>query len=548
MTGGNLAGDARAKALSRLRKEKFDVLVIGGGIVGAGVARDAALRGYKTALVERGDFAQGTSSRSSKMVHGGLRYLETRAFRLVSEACAERRKLQRMAPHLVRPRSFVLPSYRGEKPSRFEVTAGLWLYDAMAAFRNTKMHRGLSAQHLADIEPSLKRDGLAGGGLFFDCVTDDARLTLANALDAAALGAAVANYAAVQAIPVEGGAVKGATVRDVRSDDEIDVRARAVINASGPWSDEVTQMANPGAKPRLRLTKGVHIVVPRGELGHIRAMVLRTPQDNRVFFAVPWGPLSLVGTTDTDFGGKPEEAVAEAADVKYLLKAVSHFFPGSDLGKDDVVGAYAGLRPLMRVEDVDPSAVPREHEVIVGPRGFVTVVGGKLTTYRRMAAQLVDEAALSAGLQSRRANTARRPLPGGRATPAQPHAAAEAIGRCFSLDDDVADAVYWMHGSEAPAVLEDAPRAQRSRLHPKLPYVQASVAWAFSKERALTLEDALVRRVPVSVRLEDGGASLAAGVADVAARILGWDAAARDGEVERYLKRVERESAWRKAM
>ena len=522
--------------------------MVGGGIVGAGVARDAALRGLKVALVERGDFAQGTSSRSSKMVHGGLRYLESRAFRLVSEACAERRVLQRIAPHLVRPRSFVLPTYAGERPSRFEVALGLWLYDAMAAFRNTRMHRGLSAARLADMEPALRREGLEGGGLFFDCVTDDARLTLANALDAAARGAAVVNYAEVTAVEVEGGAVKGAVVIDRREGREFHVRARCVVNAAGPWSDEVTRMVEPSAKPRLRLTKGVHIVVPRARLGHIRALVLRTPQDHRVFFAVPWGPLSLVGTTDTDFEGNPSEPVAQAEDVRYLLKAVTSYFPGANLTKEDVVGAYAGLRPLMRVEGVEPSAVPREHEVTVGPRGFVSVIGGKLTTYRRMAAQVVDEAALSMGLPARRSGTGRRPLPGGRASPAQPSAAAAALSRRFSLAEEEADALYFMHGSEAPAVLEEAPRAKRARLDEGQPFLEASLAWAFLHERALTLEDGLVRRVPIAIRLPDGGAGLAQRAASIAGSAAGWDAATRESEVEAFLKRIERENAWRRAI
>ncbi len=547
MTGGSLAGDARAKALKRLGKEPFDLLIVGGGIVGAGVARDAALRGYKVALVERGDFAQGTSSRSSKMVHGGLRYLESRAFRLVSEACAERRVLQRIAPHLVRPRSFVLPAYAGEKPSRFEVALGLWLYDAMAVFRNTRMHRGLTAARLADMEPALRRDGLAGGGLFFDCVTDDARLTLGNALDASALGAAVLNYAEVRAVEVEGGEVKGAVVADRRGEGEIPVKTRCVVNAAGPWSDEVTRMVDPAAKPRLRLTKGVHIVVPRERLGHIRALVLRTPQDHRVFFTVPWGSLSLVGTTDTDFEGPPSEPVAGAEDVRYLLKAVASYFPGSDLTKDDVVGAYAGLRPLMRVEGVDPSAVPREHEVTVGPRGFVSVIGGKLTTYRRMAGQVVDEAALSVGLPPRRSRTARRPLPGGRADPAQPSAAALALSRRFSLSEPQADALYLMHGSESPAVLEAAPLARRAPLDAGHPYLEASLAWAYAHERAQTLEDGLVRRVPIAIRLKDGGAGLAERAAAVAGGAAGWERAERESEVEGFLRRVQRENAWRRA-
>ncbi len=267
-----------------------------------------------------------------------------------------------------------------------------------------------------------------------------------------------------------------------------------------------------------------------------------------MFFAVPWGPLTLVGTTDTDFDGSPSEPVATPEDVRYLLRAVGSYFPGSDLTKEDVVGAYAGLRPLVRVEGVDPSAVPREHEVTVGPPGFVSVVGGKLTTYRRMAAQVVDEAALAVGLPPRRSGTARRPLPGGRASPAQPTAAAAALARRFSLREDEADALYFLHGSAAPAVLEEVPLARRARLEAGQPFLEASLAWAYSHERAVTLEDGLVRRVPIAIRLPDGGAALAQRAAAIAGSAAGWDSAARECEVEAFLKRVERENAWRRAI
>ncbi len=546
--GGSLTGDARAFALERLSERRHDVLVIGGGIVGAGVARDAAMRGLKVSLVERGDYAQGTSSRSSKMVHGGLRYLEQRDFALVFEACAERRILQRIAPHLVRPRSFVIPAYRGVYPSRFEVELGLWLYDAMAVFRNTRLHKRLSARRLQAMEPGLEREGLAGGGLFFDCVTDDARLTLANILDAEAMGAAALNYAEVTAIHLKAGAASGATVRDAVSGEEFDVRARCVVNATGPWSDEVSRMVDGKAKPRLRLTKGVHITMPRSRLNHVRALVLRAPQDGRVFFAVPWGRLSLIGTTDTDFAGSPSEVRAEPGDVEYLLKAVNHFFPAAELTKDDVTAAYAGLRPLMRKEGKHPSAVSREHALFVGPRGFVTVVGGKLTTYRRMANQIVSEVLLSAGLDARGAATHRRPLPGGRAEPSQPTSAAAAVAARWGVDEDVADTLYWMHGSQVADVLEDAPAMQRERLHPDLPYLRASLRWAFAHEHAVHLEDGLVRRVPVALRLKDMGASIAAEAARICAGPAHWDAAARDAEVEMYLKRAEREQSWRRGM
>jgi glycerol-3-phosphate dehydrogenase len=423
----------------------------------------------------------------------------------------------------------------------------MWLYDAMALFRNTRVHRPLSARALASMEPGLLRTGLAGGGLFFDCVTDDARLTLANIMDAEALGASALNYAQLTAVHTSGGRVQGAAVTDVLSGREVDVRARAIVNASGPWSDEVAKLADAEVGGRLRLTKGVHITVPRSRLGHVRAVVLRAPQDGRVFFVVPWGALSLVGTTDTDYEGAPEDVRAERSDVEYLVKAAAHYFPDSELKAADVVAAYAGLRPLVRSDGVAPSQVSREHALFVGPSGFTTVVGGKLTTYRRMASQIVTEAAFGAGLPSRASTTHRRQLPGGRAVPAQATAAAGAIARRWGVPEDVADALYALHGSDVARVLGDALPAHRERVHPELPFLRASLRHAFRHEHAVRLEDALVRRVPLAARLKDMGASVAEEASKMVVGLAGWDERERASEVEAYIGRCAREMAWKGA-
>lgn len=535
----------RAKAWARLADREHDLLVIGGGIVGAGCAREGAMRGLKVALVEQGDFAQGTSSRSSKMVHGGLRYLENREFRLVGEACSERRLLQRVAPHVVRPRSFLIPAYKGQRPSRWTVELGMWVYDAVALFRNTRMHRPVSARRMAAMEPSLRREGLTGGGLFFDCVTDDARLTLLNVLDAEALGAVPLNYARVTALPQSGGRVGGATVEDVVAGGQVDVSARVVVNAAGPWSDDISRMADPSVEPRLRLTKGVHIVVPRERVGHLRALVLRTPQDNRVFFVLPWGSHSLVGTTDTDFEGRPGDARPEAEDVRYLLDAVNHHFPAAALSPADVVSAYAGVRPLARTDGVSPGKVSREHTIYTGTPGLVTVVGGKLTTYRRMAVEVVSEAVRAAKLRAAPPAGKKRPLPGGRGNPAQPTNAARALAGELSVSEEEADALYWLHGWGAKAVLVQGPTSGSKTAIAGLPYLRASLLWAAGREHAVTLEDIMVRRVPVARQLEDGGAGAAENVSRLVQKAMGWDEKERARQVESYRASAAASYAWR---
>jgi glycerol-3-phosphate dehydrogenase len=309
---------ARAGHWSALGNGVFDVLVVGGGITGAAAARDAAGRGLSVALVDSGDWGHGTSSRSSRLAHGGLRYLETYNFGLVFEASAERRRLLELAPHLVHPQPFVFPVYQGGPTPFLMLQAGMWLYDALSLFRNIRRHRVLSRDNVQREEPRLRVAGLAGAAMYYDAAVDDARLTMANARGAHESGAAVVSHAEVIGFLNEGG-MAGARVRDRLTGAETEVRARVVINATGPWSDAVRRMADPRAKPRLRPTKGVHILVERERIGNRNAITFQSPLDGRVMFVLPWGDFTYVGTTDTDYHGKPEDVKADAADVDYLL-------------------------------------------------------------------------------------------------------------------------------------------------------------------------------------------------------------------------------------
>ncbi|MDE3217231.1 MAG: glycerol-3-phosphate dehydrogenase/oxidase, partial [Gemmatimonadota bacterium] len=368
----------------------YDLLVIGGGITGAGVARDAALRGLQVLLAEKDDFAAGTSSRSSRLIHGGLRYLEHGQLELVFEASGERRRLLRLAPHLVRPLRFVWPVYDGARVPFWKVRAGVTLYDALAMFRNVHRHRKLSAAGVAAEEPMVARAGLRGGVSYYDAATDDARLTLANVLDAERAGATVLNHVAVEALTVQRGRVTGARLGDRLAGGSVEIAARAVVNAAGPWSDAVRRLEGAGAGRRVRGSKGAHILVPRSRVGNHGALTLLSPSDGRVMFALPAGAFTVFGTTDTFTDASPDEVRASEDDVAYLLQAAGAFFPEARLARGDVVSAWAGIRPLVATSAGHPSAASREHAIETTAAGVIAITGGKLTTYRIMARQVVD--------------------------------------------------------------------------------------------------------------------------------------------------------------
>jgi glycerol-3-phosphate dehydrogenase len=521
----------REAALDALEHRRFDLLVIGGGINGAGIARDAALRGLEVALVEQSDFASGTSSRSSKLIHGGLRYLEQGEVRLVLEATRERERLRRLAPHLVRPMRFVYPIYAGGPVSRWKLAAGLWAYDILAGIRSVHLHRmlGPAAAHRA--EPGLLADGLRGAGVYWDCWTDDARLVLETLLSARDAGAVAVSYAQVVGFVKEAGRLVGIRLSDRLGGRELTVRGRAVVNAAGPWVDAVSAMDEPGP-PRLRPTKGVHVVVPRARIGHEAAIVLHAVQDGRVMFVIPWEECSLVGTTDTDHPQGPEvPPTVDPEDVAYLLDTVNHYFPGAGLKPSDVVSAFAGLRPLVAPAagaDEAPSDVSREEEIFTSRSGLITIAGGKLTTYRLIAGQVVDRVAerLVRGLSGRpigRSRTGELPLPGG-STPPEILAAAAAANDGHGVARDVIDHLAGRYGSRLDAVLGVVAkdRALGAPVLPDQPDPRAEVVSAVEDELAVTLEDVLRRRTQLALFDPAGGAAAADGVAALMAERLGW--------------------------
>ncbi|MGF1465920.1 MAG: glycerol-3-phosphate dehydrogenase [Sandaracinaceae bacterium] len=539
-----------------------DLLVVGGGVTGAGIARDAARRGLDVAVVDMADLASGTSSRSSKLIHGGLRYLEHYEFSLVFEAVSERRILQTIAPHLVNPLGFLFPVYRGQRHRLFVIQAGMWLYDGLSLFRSPRIHRRLSPADVAAEEPCLNRQDLKGAPLFYDCATDDARLTLETALDAADQGATVATYAKVVGfVQDEGGRIRGATVRDELVGREVEVPARVVINATGPWTDELLRLAGrEGQAPLLRPTKGVHLVVHAQKLPLSHAVVCLHPQDGRVLFAIPWGDRTFLGTTDTDFEGDPATVAATSADVDYLIDASAAYFPDHPLTREDVISTWAGIRPLMAPpgEDgqVEEGQVSREHRILVGEDGMITIAGGKLTTYRRMARECVDTAVqllelLGGPLDVGPARTDKAPLPGAVGWPEDDdhdlvarRVEAAAEGR---LAADVAHHLGDTYGTRGIALarrVAEAPALGR-RLVDGCRDVWAQVEHAVTEELASTVSDVMMRRTQLYYRAADQGLGVAAAVADVLQQHLGWSDEERDASLEAYRREVGLSRAWR---
>lgn len=498
----------KPRSFAALETGRFDALVIGGGITGAGIARDLALRGIKVAMVEQADFASGTSSRSTKLVHGGLRYLEQFDFALVFEACRERRTLQRIAPHLVRPLPLMIPLYRQARRSRNLVHAGLLLYDLLALFRNTHPHRMLSATEARNRQPLLDPAGLTGAALYWDCRMDDARLCLENVLAAREAGAVTVNYARVTAFTRQGGRLTGAVVRDCESGREAAVDARIVVNATGPWLDQVGALTD-GWTPKLRPTRGSHLLVPRLSSSE-EALYLSADRDDRLFFVIPWGDLSLIGTTDLDDSSPPDNAVITLAETDYLLEESAHYLPGSRLTRADVVASFSGIRPLLAGRPGHPGSTSREHAVFETAEGLIAIGGGKYTTYRSMAAEVADRVMARLGLAKGRCRTGREPLPGGGhdwdAVLSEPSAEVCRHG----LDPATLRRLVDRYGARTRPLLALLNREPElaAPLVPGLPLLGVEVAYAADCEMARTPEDVLRRRTSLALSAGHGRAAL----------------------------------------
>ncbi len=542
--GSSASFPPRSERLSALENTPFDVLVIGGGITGAAMARDATTRGLKVALLEREDWASGTSSRSSKLIHGGLRYLKTGDFHLIFESLSERARLLELAPHLVCPLDFLLPSYAGRGVSPWLREMGLSLYDLLALGRSPRSHRRLSKEDLLRRERLLESPDLLSGALYADARTDDARLTLENALDAVSLGAVAASRIEVRDLKKDGsGKIAGVTARDLESGRDLDIPARVVINATGPWADSVRRRDDADAPAELRLSKGVHLTIPADRL-LLRHPVTFPLRDGRLLFAIPYGPVTLVGTTDTEFAGSPDNVVAERGDIQYLLDAANETFPSARLTESDIVATFAGLRPLLAETGKSTQDTSREDAVTVSPAGLVTVTGGKLTTHRLMGEKAIDRVSAVLRKEGRpvpESATRRRPFPG---APRKDFSSflADYVREAGTLgmDGEVARHLARRYGRRAEEVLALAAeeKALSERLLPRLPDIAAEIVFAARAEDARTLADVLIRRTHLFWQAREGGMEALDRTAELLSHELGWDRARVRQEREEYERKV----------
>jgi glycerol-3-phosphate dehydrogenase len=542
-----LSPAARASTLERLRSgEELDVLVVGGGVVGCGVALDSVTRGLSTGLIEARDYASGTSSRSSKLIHGGLRYLEMLDFGLVHEALQERRLLlNTIAPHLVRPVPFMYPL---SKPAweRFYVGSGIALYDGLAfGVRQTAglpRHRHLGKKAALRLMPSLRPDALTGAIQYHDAQVDDARFVLELARTAAMHGAHVVNrVAAVSMLRSEDGErVVGVRARDHRTGEEFDIRARRVIAAAGVWTDEIQTMVGDAGPLQVRASKGIHLVVPRDRITSETGVILRT--DKSVLFIIPWDEHWIIGTTDTDWNLDKSHPAATSADIDYLLETVNSVLV-TPLTRDDIDGVYAGLRPLISGDENDATTkLSREHVVATPVPGLTLVAGGKYTTYRIMAKDAVDEAVKDLGREVAASSTDKVPLAGAIGwewLSERP----QILARSAGIDQEHIETLLERYGTltkELIALINAQPE-----LGELLPggetHLKAEIVFAAATEGAVHLTDLLTRRTRISIEARDRGLTAAPHAAALAAPILGWDDARVAEEIDIYHRRVEAE-------
>jgi glycerol-3-phosphate dehydrogenase len=530
----------RAEALEKLAAtsgiEPLDLLIVGGGITGAGIALDASARGLSVGLVERGDFASGTSSKSSKLIHGGLRYLEQREFALMREACTERDLLRRLAPHLVEPIAMALPV--SDRKRRVQFGVGLWAYDALASFRNMKIHRYISGPETEALIPALPPGKIRGGFLFYDAITDDVRLVMENLVAATGYGATVVNHAEVHDL-VGGTQICSAQVRDTIGDSTFDIYARRIIVAAGVWADRLESQARIGAPPRLRPSKGIHLIFRRDALpiADTAAFIPDAPR-KRMLFVLPWLDAVLVGTTDTTYDGPLDHPTVDEGDRNYVLESLNGVF-GLGLVPEDIAGAYAGLRPLIQGKAGSTADLSRRHAVYDIAPGIVGITGGKMTTYRKMA---IDATGRVAGELGNHVKSKTKWIRLG--TSDVDLLRRDVAQRCLALGlpDAVAHNLVRCYGDRARDVLDIAKvEGAAVPLAPGYLPIVAEATYVARHEMAANLADLLARRTRLAITDRNAGIGDGSRALDVMGAAHGWGRGERNRQMDAHKAEVERE-------
>lgn len=535
----------RALNLKKLEDHEFDLVIIGGGITGAGAARDAAMRGMKVALIEAFDFASGTSSRSSKLVHGGIRYLESLEFKLVFEALSERAKLFEMAPHMVHPLRFMIPLFEGGRVGMFKMGLGMWLYDALSLFQAPEMHEALSKHSTLSRQPLLQDKGLLGSFVYSDAYMDDDRLVFETLRSANDFGAVSVNF--VKAIGAEfcpqAHKVKSVVCKDQLTGREYKIRTKHVISSVGPWTDQVGKSLDPSWKPILRPTKGVHLTFRKDRLPLNSAVVMGA--ESRIVFGIPRHEMVIVGTTDTDFQGDPSSVTTTSEDVKYLLGVIAQYFPQSQITAKDIVASYAGVRPLVHDGSENEGKTSREHTIFSDPTGVTYVAGGKYTTYRLMAQQVVEEALKAFDFEDKmkfRAADTTVPL---NPLVTQDHlleydSLRQEIRQASQLSEQEIELLTNRHGFEALEVLRS--------YGPNCSYSEYEALHALNSTMCLRLEDFYSRRVPLILAEQDHGLRYLDQISRVFQSEFSLSVAEISEQQARLKDLLNRELAWRSSV
>lgn len=546
-----LNAETRSGYLDRMATETFDVLVVGGGITGLGVALDAAARGYSVALVEKGDFSGSTSSKSTKLVHGGIRYLPQFDFALVHEALVERGSLLQNAPYLVKPLAFVLPLYENaKKPLGVPFTlpgglglglmlsAGLLMYDTLAGGRGFPGHRRISVERALTLAPTLRGEGLKEAFIYYDGQTNDTRLVIAVLRTATRFGAAIANYTEVTGFEKRDGKLSAAHVHDVIDGRDITIQARHIVNAGGIFAERIVALTGDESKVHVTPSKGVHLVVAADRVGiGDTGIVLPETDDGRILFVLPWEDRAVIGTTDTGTGDL-DHPEATPEDIDYLIRHVNRYL-NVNLTRDDLISAFAGYRPLVSSREKSSANLSRSHVVVQESNGMVTIVGGKLTTYRRMAQDTIDVLAKRDAMPI--AHPTEKLLLSGAINWKQ--ARIDLAQRCaeLGLDDDIEASLAFNYGSHALEILDlvAANSELGQRLISDLPFIRAEVIYACRDEMAMRLDDALARRMRIELEDRDRGSGVVAEVANLMAGELGWPQATTAAQVEGYTHAIQ---------